>query len=215
MALTQKQISRIDLFCENFGIDHTGMDLEEVLINLQDESVSIPWQAFSTDDLKLVIKQGAQTMGDHTKLSMEVYEEMLKFLDIAQNVYNEKSKSMSDIDKKLEYCSKKNRIDKARQALRALTFEMEDYVKTGKFEACKIITKLVGKEKDWVLNDDNKILATWDDRGFYTWCFVGTWANEILSKFLTLESKENHKHQDIDSFRIKALNGLLNCSTII
>jgi len=73
-----------------------------------------------------------------TNLTIENYEDTLKFLDKAYEVYQEKGKSKKSIKDKITYAEKCKNIQQARRALRALTFEMEDFIKTGSFEANEI-----------------------------------------------------------------------------
>lgn len=77
---------------------------------------------------------------NHKKLSIEIYDEVLMFLDRSQKQYREKSESIDDnLDLKIAYYKKRKEIEKAHRTLLSLRFEMEDYVRTGKFEPGKII----------------------------------------------------------------------------
>lgn len=78
---------------------------------------------------------------DHKKLSVEAFEEILKFMDRSANQYKDKSKEKSDLDEKLVYLNKSNEIEKARRVLLSLCFELEDYAKTGEFEPSIIIVQ--------------------------------------------------------------------------
>jgi len=78
---------------------------------------------------------------NHKAVTVESWEEILKFMDRAATKNNDKSKIASILNEKTAYKQRSTKITEARRILLSLLFEMEDYVRTGKFEVADIITR--------------------------------------------------------------------------
>lgn len=83
---------------------------------------------------------------DYKKLSIEVWEEMLLFMNQAQKQYKNKARELPDLDKKIAYYKKAKQIIESRRILISLKYELEEYAQTGRFEPSKIILQKPSKK---------------------------------------------------------------------